>query len=425
MVTDPIVEQEAHRGGQTAIKVNQKMLHDIQTLLSRLVGKARQLIDNETTNIAESWMHIRSKFDGAKVINRSQSGSWEHCCMGSALQQNIGKQWGPQVWQNITNSTPNTVFAETAKLSADKQKKNKKRKEREDVKAKRRSRKYARTEDDTHAARRAYRRQDGDIAPDECSGDVPPEHLEQLKSGFYEAKVVVTASQANEIERGTVDQVDNDQWLVERRKRITASNVGSIIKMRKTTRRSNKVKQLLYTRFKGNAATRYGIDNEDATRAKYITHMRQNGHTDLTVESCGLFVSVSNPWLTGTPDGLVNDPDSPQPLGLVEMKNPHSAKSKTLKEATTNPAFCLQEEGNSYKLKRKHDYFHQIQCQLHCTNREWCDFVVNTDKEMHVERIYRDGLWWESNMDKLKQFYFASLLPELACPMHFKGGIRD
>ena len=68
------------------------------------------------------------------------------------------------------------------------------------------------------------------------------------------------------------------------------------------------MKQLLYTTFK---ATCYGMENEDATRAKYITHMKQNGHTDLTVESCWLFISINNPWLAGTPDGLVSDSDSP------------------------------------------------------------------------------------------------------------------
>ena len=47
--------------------------HDIQVLL---ICKADQL--NVTTNLAESWMHVRTKFDGGKVINQSQSGSWEH-----------------------------------------------------------------------------------------------------------------------------------------------------------------------------------------------------------------------------------------------------------------------------------------------------------------------------------------------------------
>ena len=49
--------------------------------------------------------------------------------------------------------------------------------------------------------------------------------------------------------------------MVERRKRLTASNVGSIAKMRKTTKRSNKVKGLLYSSFRGNVATLYGRHN--------------------------------------------------------------------------------------------------------------------------------------------------------------------
>ena len=38
-------------------------------------------------------MHVRAKFDGGKVVNRSQSGSWEHHCMGAGLQHNMGKEW--------------------------------------------------------------------------------------------------------------------------------------------------------------------------------------------------------------------------------------------------------------------------------------------------------------------------------------------
>ena len=53
--------------------VNPKLLHDILTLLSRLVTKAYQLIENVTTNIADSWMHVRSKYNGCKVIYRSKN----------------------------------------------------------------------------------------------------------------------------------------------------------------------------------------------------------------------------------------------------------------------------------------------------------------------------------------------------------------
>ncbi len=74
----PTTEAEARRGGITQMEVDSKMLHDISSLVSRLVAKSNQLIGNHTTNLAECWMHIRTKFDGGKIINRSQSGSWEH-----------------------------------------------------------------------------------------------------------------------------------------------------------------------------------------------------------------------------------------------------------------------------------------------------------------------------------------------------------
>ena len=84
---DPMTELEARQGGLTLTNVDPQLYHDIQVKLSRLTGKASQLIGNETTNLAECWMHIRSKFDGEKIINRSQSGSWEHRSMGAGLRQ--------------------------------------------------------------------------------------------------------------------------------------------------------------------------------------------------------------------------------------------------------------------------------------------------------------------------------------------------
>ena len=60
--------------------------------------------------------------------------------------------------------------------------------------------------------------------------------------------------------------------MVERRKRLTASNVGSIAKMRKPTKRSNKVKGLLYSSFGGNVTTLYGITTEETARHDYITY---------------------------------------------------------------------------------------------------------------------------------------------------------
>ena len=248
--------------------------------------------------------------------------------------------------------------------------------------------------------------------------------MEELKDGFYRTKVVVTADEAKAIEISTRDQADNMQWLVERRKRLSASKVGSIGKMRKTTNRRNKVKELLYSTFKSNKATQYGCMKEQETIQQYITHQRCNGHPDISVDKCGLHVSVTNPWIGASPDGIVRNPDN-RSHGLVEIKNPYSMKDKTLAEACQSTTFCLEKKNNMFRLKTKHNYYYQVQCQLYCTDTEWCDFVLRTDKEIHIQRIHRDRKWWGAQLAKLRQFYFAALLPELACPRHRSGGIRE
>ena len=415
-------EHTIRQGGLTPAKVNQKLLFDIQSVLSRLVGKAPQLLGNTTTNLAECWMHIRTKFDGGEVINRSQSGSWQYRCMGAGLRQNLGRTWGPEAWKQATNTSPNKVYSNVAQNSAKIVDKDRKRKATEEAKVSRRRSKYQRT-DDTIAARKAYSRHDSGMTPDDVA-DISSDHLKQLLDGFYSTKVAVNSDEAKQIEEKTRNQANDEYWIAERRLRITASKVGGIAKMRNKTRRSNKVKELLYTGFKGNAATAYGSMKEEETMQLYIAHQRRNGHPNLTVQRCGLFVSPSSPWLAASPDGLVTDPSANDKIGLLEMKNPFSARDKTLSEACSNSSFCLEEKNCKYLLKERHDYYYQIQCQLHCADKSWCDFVVRT-KDIYIERIYRNSRWWESHLVKLRTFYFTALLPELACPRHTNGGIRE
>ena len=131
-------EEDSRRGGDLPTELNSAMMHDVQLLVSRLVAKADKLIQNFTTNLAENWMQIRCKFEGGKVINRIQSGSWENRCTGAALQKNFGKSWGPKVWNSMTGVEANTVFVNAAESSAKKADKDKKRKSSEASKNSRR-----------------------------------------------------------------------------------------------------------------------------------------------------------------------------------------------------------------------------------------------------------------------------------------------
>ena len=154
---------------------------------------------------------------------------------------------------------------------------------------------------------------------------------------------------------------------------------------------------------------------EDTTRQDYVAYQWEQGHSNLTISKAG-HVSVDNPWLAASPEDRVTDPDDPQPLGLVEYKNSFAARQLTLSEACDMSTFCLKKKDTDskirYKLKQQHNYYYQIQWQLYCDNKDWCDFVVRTEKEIHVERIFRKTRWWDEQIPKLRVFYFEALLPE-------------
>ena len=361
LADDSVTECEARCGGQSSAELDPQMMHDIQVIVSRLVAKSRQLIRNFTTNLVEGWMNIRCKFDGGKVVNRSQSGSWEHRCAGAGLQQNLGRSWGLSTWEKMTSSSPNQVFVDTAESSAKKVEQTRKRKSTEVAKESRRRSKYSRT-DNSVAARKAYSRHDDDITPNEITGDISSDHLEELKDSCYRTNVCLTMEQAGKLEEETREQSGSEVWITERMKRITASRVGGILKMKKTTRRSKKVEGILYSKFKGNQATMYGTNMEETTRQQYTAFHHQMGHEGLKTSRAGLVVNVQTPWLGASPDDKVLDPSASQPFGIAEYKNPYSARDLTLHEAChATKAFCLEMQehnGNvTYKLKRRHDYY--------------------------------------------------------------------
>ena len=155
--------------------------------------------------------------------------------------------------------------------------------------------------------------------------------------------------------------------------------------------------------------------------------MHNSSSPHLTVQSSGLVVHPDHSWLSASPDGLVSDPSSPELYGLVEYKNPYSHRTSLLNMAATETKdFCLKtNKDGSLSLKRSHNYFYQIQAGMFCTRRNWCDFVVRTTVEIHVERIGIDNEFLKHVIAKLKSFYFSAILPEIALPRRMTGGIRE
>lgn len=147
----------------------------------------------------------------------------------------------------------------------------------------------------------------------------------------------------------------SEEWFQARLGKVTASRVADVlakIKSGESASRRNYKIQLVSERLTGekqetyiNQAMQDGIDREFYARERYV---QQHGE----VEEVGF---VQHPTLEAgaSPDGLVGDD------GLIEIKCPLG---------TTHTETLMTQEVPS-------KYIPQIQFQLLCTGRKWCDFI--------------------------------------------------
>lgn len=148
-----------------------------------------------------------------------------------------------------------------------------------------------------------------------------------------------------------------DEWHALRLGKVTASRVADVIaKTQKgyAASRANYAAQLVIERSTGcptetftNAAMQWGTDMEPEARRAYEYYRAED------VEQVAF---VDHPTIAETgasPDGLVG------PDGLVEIKCPNSATHMETLSGRSAPA----------------RYIVQMQWQMACTGRKWCDFV--------------------------------------------------
>ena len=149
----------------------------------------------------------------------------------------------------------------------------------------------------------------------------------------------------------------SDEWFQARLGKVTASRVADVMAKTKTgysASRDNYMAQLIVERMTGkpaesfsNAAMEWGTAQEPFARAAYEVAQ------SVMVEEVGFVQHPSIEQAGASPDGLVGDD------GLVEIKCPNTATHIETLLSQSVPA----------------KYIPQIQWQLACTNRQWCDFV--------------------------------------------------
>jgi len=174
-----------------------------------------------------------------------------------------------------------------------------------------------------------------------------------------------------EIEQGSAE------WHAMRLGRVTASRVADVITKTKTgwgAGRANYMAQLVAERLTGtvadsfsNAAMQWGTETEPQARLAY------EFRTDAVVEQVAFVPHPTIEMSGASPDGLVGTD------GLVEIKCPNTATHiETLRTG---------------KISEK--YITQMEWQMACTGRKWCDFVsfdprMPENMALYIRRVERD-----------------------------------
>lgn len=154
-----------------------------------------------------------------------------------------------------------------------------------------------------------------------------------------------------------------DEWYGARLGKVTASRVADATATNKngspSAARKNYMSELLCERLTGHkadgrntAAMQRGTDLEPKARAVYEIE------TGEIVDEVGFIDHPTIAMSGASPDGLVGAD------GLIEIKCPNTA---------THLEFL-------HSHKPKHEYLLQMQWQMACTGRTWCDFVSYDDR---------------------------------------------
>jgi hypothetical protein len=400
-----------------------EVIRAIGVLLNRLAEKAHRLIGNDTTNLAESWMAIRAKFDGGKLFNRCHRGSWHARCCGGAIRKNLGAQWSPKVWSVVTDTPPTAAFEQ---LYATREKQlghSKSSKAKPEVKLRARKR---RTTSNVAArsktARMAYGRKAVDVVP-----DLLPDDIQVAKDQFLLDNVHHSQTHLKDIEKETRLQAACPLWKSERRCRLTASTFKDVAVRNPTKPVGPLVQRLLYATFSGNRYTRAGLANESVATQEYVMYKSQKG-VKVQVHSIGLVVHPTDQYLAASPDGKVCE--LPGSTGLLEIKTVLQNNRLTFEQASVKQTnFCLKLVDGKLQVKPTHPFVYQCQGQMNVADMPWVDLLIRRTQpyQLHIERIMRDKAYWSEHMrPKLEAFYFEALLPELAVPRYGKSpGIRE
>lgn len=198
-------------------------------------------------------------------------------------------------------------------------------------------------------------------------------------------------------------------WHREREFRITGSVCYSVYTYtkNKTADWNKKCDSVFSTKEFKTVYTEYGKKNERNDRKVFIDKTKQK------VIETGLIVSELNPWLAYSPDGVIFD--SEKPVSLLEVKCPFVGKTEGIKSTIASllsKNTYLGQNGSEYFLKKKHQYYGQVQLGMAVLNLELTHFVIYSlfENDIFIINVKRDDAFLKEMLFAIKKVFYSVMV---------------
>ncbi|VDI72302.1 Hypothetical predicted protein [Mytilus galloprovincialis] len=221
-------------------------------------------------------------------------------------------------------------------------------------------------------------------------------------SNFVNKYISLTPAKVQELHMNTKGQSGSVLWKDARKIRLTASS-ASKVPIKETTDCSAFIREHLYPKFTGNKFTRYGNEQEPIAK-KYL---QSEGHN---VIDHGMYVSLTENWLSASPDGIMNGDT------ILEVKCPFPIANKwnCLDELIANTKYDVEKNSEGiYVLKKKGSraYFMQIQLTMFCTGLHKAKiFIWRSPDDNILIDIAFDEDYIQQLVRRLRTFYSNKML---------------
>ena len=119
------------------------------------------------------------------------------------------------------------------------------------------------------------------------------------------------------------------------------------------------------------------------------------------IQECELIIFYAEPWLAFSPDGV--SIKNSKPFGLLEIKCPYELENgKT--ETLLKKCKFLWSMANELSLKKRHQYYAQIQMGMALLNLQHCDFVIysSVSNSIRIIVVALDEIYAENILKILK-----------------------